>query len=178
MKQLIHAAKYGAIGGVVMTTSWWLSQFIFPHEEGEPYDFSQGEFLGYAAMILALTAVFIGVKRHRDKELGGAISFKGAFVMGLYIVLVASVIYVGGWMIYYPNFMPDFADQYAEYQMTQYKEAGLSTEEIALKQKEMNQWMEMYENPVVMAGITFMEMFPVGLIVAVISAFILKRKVQ
>lgn len=176
MKNFKHALKFGAIGALVMTTSWWLGQLLFPQQEGEPYDFSQGEFFGYAAMILALTAVFIGIKRHRDKELSGVISFKSAFVMGLYIVLVASVIYVVGWMIYYPNFMPDFADQYAEYQVMQYKEAGLSTDEIAQKQKEMREWMEMYENPVVMAGITFMEIFPIGLIVAIISALILKRK--
>lgn len=161
MKKLKHALKFGAIAGLVMTTSWWLTQLIFPQQDGAIYDFSKGELFGYAAMILALTAVFIGIKQHRDKALGGEISFKKAFVMGLYIVLVASVFYVVGWMIYYPNFMPDFADQYAEYQMQQYVASGLSQDEISQKQQEMQEWIEMYKNPLVMAGMTFGEIFPV-----------------
>jgi len=175
MKTLKHALKFGLIAGVVMTSSWFLGHlFLSGGEEG--YDFTQGEFLGYAAMILALSAVFVGVKQHRDKVLNGVISFKDAFVMGLYIVLVASAIYVVGWMIYYPNFMPDFTDQYMEYQVKSWKEDGLSAEEVAQNQREMTEWMELYEQPVVMAGMTFMEIFPVGLVVVLISAAVLRKK--
>lgn len=178
MKQFKHALMYGAIAGAVMISSWWLGQLIFSPPEGEPYDFSKGEFLGYAAMILALTAVFVGVKNHRDKALAGVISFKKAFLMGLYIVLVASAIYVIGWMVYYPNFMADFTDQYTVYQMKQYEAEGLSPAEISLKKEEMDKWMELYKNPLIMAGFTFMEIFPVGLVVALISAAVLHKAPQ
>lgn len=176
MNQLKHALKFGAIAGAVMIASWWISNLIFAPAEGEAYDFSQGEWLGYLSMLLALTAVFVGVKNHRDHFRSGIISFREAFVSGFYIVLVASVIYVIGWMIYYPNFMPDFPDQYMSYQLEQYKESGLSEAEITTKQQEMKEWMDMYKNPFVMAGMTFMEIFPVGLIVALIAAAVLKKK--
>ncbi|WP_421897403.1 DUF4199 domain-containing protein [Marinoscillum sp.] len=174
--QLKKALQFGLIGGLVVITSWWITQLFFAPAEGEPYDFSQGEFLGYLTMILALSAVFIGVKNYRDTTLGGVISFKKAFFMGLYIVLVASGIYVVGWMIYYPNFMPDFMDQYAAHQMQEYAKEGMSAGEIAVKQQEMKDWMELYENPLVMAGLTFMEIFPVGFLISAISAVILKKK--
>jgi hypothetical protein len=171
-----HAVKYGLISGLVMVSSWWLTQLIFPQAEGETYDFTRGEWLGYISMLLALTAVFVGVKQHRDQYLDGLISFKDALKMGLYIVLVASVVYVVGWMIYYPNFMPDFADQYAASQVASYEASGLSEAEIESKKQELKDWMELYENPFIMMGMTFMEIFPVGIVVSLITAVILKRK--
>jgi hypothetical protein len=36
--------------------------------------------------------------------------------------------------------------------------------------------LEMYKNPVIMAGITLMEILPVGLLITLISSFILKKK--
>lgn len=165
---------YGIIAGIIMIASWFLFNLLF-NSEGV-VDFSQGAVIGYAAMVLALIAIFIGVKNYRDKQLNGAINFKQAFLTGLYIVLIASVIYVIGWMVYYPNFMPDFSDKYAEYQIQQFESSGLPAAEIEEKKVEMQQWMELYENPVIMAGMTFMEFFPIGLLGALISAFILKRK--
>ena len=100
-----------------------------------------------------------------------------AFKKGIVIVLIASVIYVACWMVYYPIFLPDFMDQYAATQAAQYVEAGLSLEEIQLKEKELSNWIEMYENPLIRAGITFLEIFPIGLIVAALSALILKKKI-
>lgn len=176
MRPLKFALKYGALAGFLMPLGWWLTQVIFPPVEGEPYDFSQGEYFGYAAMLLALTAVFIGIKQYRDKQKSGVIRFWEAFRLGLYIVLVASAIYVISWLIYMPNFMPDFADQYTEFQVKQYEESGLTGAELETKKQELYDWMELYENPAVMIGMTFMEIFPVGLVVTLISAAILRKK--
>lgn len=166
---------YGGIAGVVMIAGWWLSSILLTDPD-EGFDFEKGAIIGYVAMLLALSLVFIGIKNYRDKQQAGFITFKNAFLTGLYIVLVASVIYVIGWMIYYPNFMPDFADQYAAHQIHQYEESGMSAEEIQLKKEEMKSYMELYENPLIMAGMTFMEIFPIGLLITLISALILKRR--
>lgn len=176
MKKFKLALIFGISSSLVMSVSWWLTPLIWPPVEGEIYDFTQGEFIGYTAMILSLTAVFIGVKRYRDQELGGFISFKQAFVSGLYIVLVASVFYVISWLIYMPLFMPDFPEQYAACQVLKMEEAGLPQVEIEAKRAEMDDWVVMYDNIWVKIGMTFVEVFPIGLIVALISAFILKRK--
>lgn len=167
-----HSLKYGLMAGFIMVISWWLGQLIVdPFEQME-----LSQVLGYAAMLLAIVAVFLGVKNKRDSDFNGTITFGKAFKVGLNIVLVASAVYVIGWMVYYPNFMPDFMDQYATTQMQSYRDAGLSADELATKQQELDRWLELYENPFIMAGMTFMEFFPVGLLGTLISAFILKKK--
>jgi len=55
--------------------------------------------VGYAAMLLAFSLVYVGVKSYRDRENGGVICFGKAFQVGLLISLVASTIYVITWMI-------------------------------------------------------------------------------
>ncbi len=175
MDKLKHALKFGTIAAAIMISGWLVSNWLFVPDEGELYDFETGEFLGYAAMILALTAVFAGIKNYRDKQLEGIISFKEAFIIGIQVVLVASVIYVIGWMIYFPNFMADFPEQYTTYQMREYEAVGLSGAELSEKKEEMAYWMELYQNPWAVAGFTFLEIFPIGLVVALISALILKK---
>ena len=72
--------------------------------------------------------------------------------------------------------MPDFTDQYAAGQIRSYEEAGLSGEKLQAKITEIEEFSETYRNPFVMVAVTFMEVFPVGVIVALLSGFLLKRK--
>ena len=48
--------------------------------------------------------------------------------------------------------------------------------EIAAEKANMDNWMEKYKNPLYRIPMTLMEIFPLGLIVSVISALMLKRK--
>lgn len=41
-----------------------------------------GVVLGYLTMLIALSAVFVAIKRHRDADLGGVIRFWPAFGLG------------------------------------------------------------------------------------------------
>ncbi len=167
--------NYGLLGGIIVAVSFFLSGFVLGTDPAE-MNFDHGRLLGYATMVLALTTVFFGIKSYRDRHRNGLISFKDAFMSGMIVVLVASILYVVGWMIYYPNFMPDFADEYLEFQKQVLTEKGISGEAFQREVSRLESFNDMYKNPWVMAGITFMEIFPVGLIVAIISAWILRRK--
>ncbi len=168
MKKKI-ALKYGLISGGLIVSSWFITIGF-----GDNPDFAAGEIIGYTIMIAALTAVFIGVKKIRDEK--GDLSFKEGFINGLGISLVASIIYVIGWMIYMPNFAPDFADKYGASQVDLIEQSDISAEEKNEQISDVNEWIETYKQPHVMAAMTFVEIFPVGLIVTLISALILKRK--
>ena len=170
MKRLIY---FGLLAGFINIIGWFVLDAIF---QGDNFDFSLGETLGYTAMLIALSTVFFGVKSYRDKELEGRITFKSAFLKGLIIVAIASLIYVIGWEIYYPNFQADFGEKYSAYLISNLEEQGLSSAEIAAEKANMDDWMEKYESPLYRIPMTLMEIFPLGLIVAVISALILKRK--
>ena len=164
------AIKYGAISGGLIVSTWFVGQSF----TSENPDFSNGELVGYAIMIVALSAAFLGVKSIRDEK--GSLSFKEGFLNGLGISLVASLIYVIGWMIYMPNFAPDFADKYGAAQIAQIEKMEIEESVKQEQIEEVKYWIETYKKPPVMAAITFSEIFPVGLLVTLISALILKRK--
>jgi hypothetical protein len=164
---------YGISIGISVAVLMYLTFFMWM---GDNPDYSMGEIAGYTSMLLSFALLFIGVKQYRDKQLGGYISFKKAFLMGLLMTLIASAIYVIGWMIYSSYNMTDFMDQYTANMLENLAKEGASTAEIQAKREEMAYFAELYKNPFWKAVITFTEIFPVGLIISLISALILKRK--
>lgn len=164
------ALKYGSISGLLIVSTWYITFYL----SGEDPDFEGGEILGYTVMLLALTAIFMGVKSIRDEK--GSLSFKEGFLNGMGITLVASFIYVITWMIYVPSFAPDFADKYGDSQIELVNEKEISAEEKEQKIEDIKSWIETYKQPHVMAAMTFAEIFPMGLLITLISALILKRK--
>jgi len=132
--------------------------------------------LGYAAMVAAFSFIFIGIRNYRNRYNGGVITFGKAFKTGLYITLTASTIYVAVWLVDYYLFIPDFLDKYVPHVLKELKAGGATEPELAEKATEMADFKEMYKNPLFVVLITYMEVFPVGLIISLISALILKRK--
>lgn len=141
-------------------------------------DFDNSMILGYTSMIIAFAFVFVGIKNYRDKYNMGAITFGQAFRTGFWITLISSTIYVITWAIDYNYFIPDFMDKYAAHMIEQSKAAGATAAEIEKQTAEMAGYKEMYKNPLLFALFTYMEILPVGLIITLISAMILKRKAK
>ncbi|MDB5200936.1 MAG: hypothetical protein JWQ27_345 [Ferruginibacter sp.] len=161
--------NYGLIAGVVVSLIMVLSI-------GHIDDFNIGLVVGYASMLIAFSFVFIGIKNYRDKYNGGLISFGKAFKIGLGIVLIASTLYVISWLINYYFFIPDYLDKFAARSLKELSASGASQAEIDSQAKEMADFGKMYKNPFFNAMMTYVEILPVGLIVTLISALILKRK--
>ena len=131
--------------------------------------------LGYTTMLVAFSLIFVSIKTYRDRN-GGIISFGRAFRIGLTISLIASTMYVIGWMVEYYAFLPDFYDKCEIHQVAKLKAAGASLTIIHAKAQEYEQLKQMAQNPVVHALMTYLEILPVGLLVSLIAALILKRK--
>ncbi len=168
MKKLI--LTYGTISGLVVAAMLVITF------SGSSVDYGSGDLLGYAVMIIAFATIFVAIKTYRDKQLDGIINFSTAFKLGLGITLVASAFYVLAWMIISETIAKDFMSEYYQHSVEQLKASGLSEEELAKRVAEMEQFRELYKNPFFKIGITFLEIFPVGLIVSLISAAILKKK--
>jgi hypothetical protein len=84
--------------------------------------------------------------------------------------------YVIAWEITYFNFFPDFMDRFSEHALAKMRAAGESEAAIRKTAAEMASMAKLYTNPLYNVAITFMEVFPVGLIMTLISAAILRRK--
>ena len=174
MKAVIHYLKFGLISGLIMCTGWLVFHLFIL--DGETIDFASGEIYGYGSMLIAYVTVFFGIRKYRNDSKDGQITFLEAFKVGTGIVFVASLVYVIAWMIYYPNFFPDFIERYISFQVSALENQGLSAAELSEKKAEMQEMGELYKNPFAVIGLTFLEVFPLGLVVATICSLILKRK--
>lgn len=139
-------------------------------------NFNGSMVVGYSAMILAFSLVFVGVKSFRDKENSGIISFGKAFQVGFLIALIGSTMYVITWLVDYYFFIPDFMEKFCSQAIETAKANGASTAEIKAQTAEMETYKEMYKNPLGVIFLTYIEILPVGLVVSLISALILRRK--
>ena len=137
--------------------------------------FDTAEVIGYTTMVLAFLMVYFGIRSYRDNIYGGQISFGKAFGIGLLITLVASACYVTTWEVIYYWFAPDFAEKYGAYMLAQAREAGATEQELAAQAAELARYREMYKNPLTNAAITLIEVLPIGLVVTLVSAAILRR---
>jgi hypothetical protein len=162
---------FGLIAGAILS-AMMLITFSFMDDIG----FDKGEVIGYTTMVLAFLMVFFGVKSYRDNVAGGTIAFGRAFAVGLFITVVASVCYVATWQLVYYKLAPDFADKYAAYEVAKTKKSGATEAQVAAQVKEMEELKEMYKNPLVNIGLTFLEPLPVGLVFTLVTAWVLSRK--
>ena len=141
----------------------------------EPGSAAHSHFTGYLIMLLALSLIFFGVKRLRDRELGGAIRFLPALLAGLGISAVAGVIYVIGWEITLAATDFAFIDSYSTAAIEAARAKGASPAEIARVVADMDDFRRQYANPLIRLPFTFIEIFPVGLLVSLISAALLRN---
>jgi hypothetical protein len=135
-----------------------------------------GEILGYAAMILALSLTYVGVRNYRDKYNNGVISFGQAFSVAIAIALIASTFYVISWLVEFYVFMPDFMDKYAAMMATRARASHLDPVALQKKLAEIESMRSGYKNPVVVILYTYLEILPVGIIISLLTAILLKRK--
>lgn len=134
-----------------------------------------GAVIGYATILVALTGVFLGIKHYRDRVLGGVIKFLPALGMGLAISAVSSLGWVIAWEISLAVTKFDFAAVYYDAMIEQARDAGKPAEEVAKLTKEGQDFAAMYANPPIRMAITFVEMFPIGVVVSLISAALLRN---
>lgn len=136
---------------------------------------NMGLVIGYTTMLVALSVIFPALKRQRDVVNGGVIKFLPAFLMGLGISAVAGVLYVLAWEATLAISGMDFGALYAEHLVEAAKARGASEAEIAAERVKAEDFAKMYANPLFRMPITFTEILPVGLIVSLISALLLRN---
>lgn len=170
MKKLL--LTYGLIAGAIVTV--FMAYGVYSLNKNPDYEGSM--ILGYTGMLVAFSFVFIGIKSFRDKQNNGTITFGKALKIGALISLIASTVYVGVWLIEYYCFYPDFMEKYSENVLKKLDAATMTATEINAKKEEIAMYKELYKNPVWVILLTYTEILPLGLIVALISSLILKKK--
>jgi hypothetical protein len=159
---------YGLISGVIGAV---LMLAHVPFMDGS----NRSLLVGYAGIVLSALVIFFGVRSYREDVGHGKISFGRAFAVGILIALVSAACYVAAWeVVYYSS--PGIADHIFDKQVADLKAAGAPQEQIDQTAREVASFKKLYANPFVNVAFTFIEPFPVGLLVALISAVVLRRK--
>jgi hypothetical protein len=136
----------------------------------------KGLILGYTTIVLAGLLVFFGIRSYRDNVSGGKLTFARAFAVGILISLLSNCFYVATWEVVYHKFMPDFAEKYASQMVEHAKSTGASQQKIEETARHAEEFAHNYHNPLYNISMTFLEPFPVFLLITILSAAILRRK--
>ena len=168
--------KFGLAAGIAMIAFIFVEGTLI---ERNMVPMAWTEVIGYATMLIALSMVFFGIKSYRDNHGNGSITFWKGLQIGLLISVIASVMYFAGGELYNaanPSFFPTVMERLAEQQGSDMRAKGASAEDIAKKKEEMDQFLQMFKNPLIRFAIFVMEMFPIGVVVTLISAGLLRKR--
>ena len=175
MKKVILV--YGLIAGTIVGG---LMLLTMPLWDQGIINFDNGELVGYTTMVVALSMVFFGIKSYRDNHAGGVITFWTGCKIGLMITLVAGIMYALAWEISYARMGESFTKEMNEYYlnetMEEMKAEGASEKEMQEARAEWANFAEMYKNPLIRFPVTLMEILPVGILITLASAGILRNK--
>jgi len=163
---------FGLISGAIAAGLMWI---LIAVQNSGKVDLENGMVFGYATMIIALSLVFFGVKSHRDNN-GGHITFLKGLQVGILISLICGVCYAASWELYYRGSGQEFLQKYTAHNLDKMKQDGASDAEIEKARADAEKFMEIYENFFVRFGFTLMEILPVGIIVTLISAALLRKR--
>ena len=173
-----HVLTYGLICGAIVSLTMAIGMITAHNSGGDKLGSNTMMIIGYLSMLIAFSLIFVAVKTYRDRQANGVISFGKALGMGLLIVFIASTMYVITWAIVHNTVMPDFMDKYAAATLEK-ASATATPEELQTMRKEMEEYQSLYKSPVGFTLMTYAEIVPVGLIVSLITALVLKsRKVK
>jgi hypothetical protein len=166
---LVFGIISGAISSLMMISTMLIADRI---------GFERGVVVGYTTIVLSFLLVYFGIRSYRDNIGEGQITFTKAFAVGISITLISCIFYVVTWEILYFNFMPDFMDKYGAHMIEKLKAAGASPAVIQTQLQQIKHYKEIEDNPLLNAAMTFIEPFPVGLAITLLSAAVLRKKAQ
>lgn len=169
MKKTI--VTFGLLSGAVSALLMLLSVPLL-----DRIGFDNGAVLGYTGIVMSFLLVYFGVRSYRDNVAGGTVGFGRAFTVGILITLVSCACYVVTWEIIYFKLWPGFAEKYTAYAIDKARAAGASQQSLDQTARQMAEFKKMYDNPLINAAFTFVEPFPIGLVVTLVSAAVLKKK--
>ena len=149
-----YALVYGLNSGTIIILTMCAG-----FELAGPDSFVRTLWYGYLLMLVALTLIFVGVKRYRDVECGGVIRFGRAFLLGLGMAVFASLAYV----VIFEIYLAATNNRLLEEMIASAAEA------------ERADFESMLLDPRQRVLLVFIELFPVGLVVALVSALLLRN---
>lgn len=164
--------RYGGFSVIFMVLFFIAEWFIFKDKN----DFKVQEIFGWVGIFVSTIFIFFGIRYYRDRYNNGHLRFGKGLKVGLLILVLPSIAF-GVFNVIYVMLNPEFMEIYYNAQVADLRES-LPAAEATLKIQAMEKEKEMWMSPAVQFVGMFLSVFAVGLIVTVISAFVLRRSVE
>lgn len=168
MSRIIFA--FGLIAGLVIVLPMFTLLLT-----SEPGSAGHSQIVGFSFMLLGFSLIFVAVKQFRDRMLGGVIRFLPALLLGLGISAVATLVYIVSWEISLAMTNYAFLETYPADMVEAARAKGKSAAEVAKVAADMEGMMTWYRNPLLRMPATSIEIFPVGLLVSLVAAGLLRN---
>lgn len=159
--------RYGLIGGLVLM----VVNLFFAVSGINVFSMGMAALTTFLTFAIYLVMMVMAVKKHRDQDLGGYISFLRAFLVAFLASMLAALIanFVN-WI--YGNFIdPGYADRIREGAIEMYENMGMSEEQ-------MDMAMEQLQNPYsvskIMMGLVFGAI--IGAVISLVIGAVMKRE--
>ena len=162
---------FGVISGLISTATM-LATIPFMHKISGDKEL----IIGYTTIVLAGLLVFFGIRSYRDNVSDGKLTFARGLAVGILISLLSNCFYVATWEVVYFKFMPDFAEKYAVQMVEHAKASGASQQKIDETARQADDFVRNYHHPLYNVSMTFLEPFPVFVVITLVSAAILRKK--
>ena len=165
--------KYGLLSGLALAV---MVAATVPFEHQHHTDESVSMAVGYTIMVLSFLIVFVGVKHYRDTECGGLITFRRALATGVLMMLLTCACYVAMWEVLIATVEKNFAHDYTAGLVKRAQASGLQGAALEAKVAEARKFEVMYSNPLYRMSLTLLEPLPVGIVMALVTAGMLRRR--
>ena len=165
------ALTFGLLSGAVMVATMAAAiPFIMATELGK------ADVIGYSSIVLSALVLFFGIRSHREHAGQGRLTFSRGFAVGVLISLVSWVCYATAFHVMYFNVVPEFGDKFAACMVERARIDGATQQQLDETARRAGSLKQMYDNPITNAALTFATTFPIGVVMSVVAAAILKRK--
>ena len=165
-----YVLRYSSIASLIIVVCMIISTVLYAQYNQKPASMA----IGFAGMLLGFSAIYFALERYKRDHLGH-LPFLEALKIGLSIAVIGSLSYTIVWMLEFQWVFPNFMDQFSADQIAQLKASGLTGEALQTELNKVSEMAKNYKNPWFRFGITFSEIVPFGLMIALLAAFILRK---
>ena len=95
--------------------------------------------------------------------------------MGVGITVIAGIFYVSAWEAAQAVTHMDFPAEYARAVLAEKKAHGATAEQLAQMAKSMDEYAVAYANPFYRLSMSFAEIFPIGVLVSLVTAILFRN---
>ena len=157
--------RYGLIAGFI-TLIWMAIGYWLKWNETET-----GKYAPLLSLIILVVAIYVTILFKREKDKGGVISFKEAFIAGLSVSFMVGIL-VGLFLMAYTSYInPGLVDQIIEDTKNYYQQQNASPEEIDKAVKAVRASYSPFGQMTYGIGTTML----IGALVSLICAAIMRR---